>query len=185
MQYISGNASVLPKETYSALFNYRYQVFVEKLGWELDTRANWEEDEFDRPETVYVIAQSDEEKIIGCARLLPTSSEYLLEKVFPELLNGLAAPKDSSIWELSRFTSIDPSARCSDQKPQQFSAEGTVALLKASIKSAKQRGAKRLISVSPIGVERLLRRSGFVANRIGPPKIVNGYGLVCLSIAIA
>ena len=184
MQYITGNASVLPKETYSALFSYRYQVFVEKLGWELDTQYDWEEDEFDRPETVYVIAKSDEEKIIGCARLLPTSSEYLLEKVFPELLNGLEAPKDSSIWELSRFTSIDPTAQNSSLQPQQFSAESTVSLLKASIDSARQRGAKRLISVSPIGIERLLRRSGFSANRLGPPKVLNGYGLVCLSIEI-
>jgi N-acyl-L-homoserine lactone synthetase len=49
-----------------------------------------------------------------------------------------------------------------------------VALLRATLHAAAQRGARWLITVSPLGVERLLRRAGFQAHRAGPPLIVDG-----------
>jgi N-acyl-L-homoserine lactone synthetase len=50
-----------------------------------------------------------------------------------------------------------------------------VELLRESIACAVAHGAKRLISVSPIGVERLLRRTGIRSHRAGPPMIVDGH----------
>jgi N-acyl-L-homoserine lactone synthetase len=39
---------------------------------------------------------------------------------------------------------------------------------------AAKQGAARLITVSPLGVERLLHRMGVHAHRAGPPVFVNG-----------
>ncbi len=47
-------------------------------------------------------------------------------------------------------------------------------ILKKAAECAASKGAKRLITVSPIGVERLIRRAGFHAHRAGPPMIVDG-----------
>ena len=48
-------------------------------------------------------------------------------------------------------------------------------LLQETIAVAATQGAKRLITVSPVGVERLLAKAGFHAHRAGPPMIVDGH----------
>ena len=176
MEYISGASQGLTEHLKDQFYEYRYEVFVERLGWDLDTVYGRETDQFDHDDTVYVIARDQDSKITGCARLLPTTSSYLLEEVFPELLNGLKPPKSPDIWELSRFTSLDLKGSPSEQSSQ-FSSAATVELLVKTIECAKELGAKRIISVSPIGIERLLRKAGFRAHRAGPPKIIDGYPL--------
>lgn len=149
MQFVSGAAEAFPDSLYSQVARYRHRIFVERLGWQLRTENGLELDEFDRPDTVYVVARGEDGGIHGCARLLPTTSPYLLGDVFPQLLNGLPLPSSPEIWELSRFAAV--------------------------------RGAKQLITVSPIGVERLVRRAGFEAHRMGPPMIVDGHPIfACL-----
>ncbi|MHB1579667.1 MAG: acyl-homoserine-lactone synthase, partial [Acidithiobacillus ferrooxidans] len=72
MQVITGPAEVLPNNLYAKVVGYRHQVFVEQLGWALHTENGMESDQFDRADTVYVVAQDDNGHISGCARLLPT-----------------------------------------------------------------------------------------------------------------
>jgi len=183
MEFIIGSSESISDNVKAEVFSYRYKVFVEQLGWELDTPFDREVDQFDHENTIYVIAKNQQREIIGCARLLPTTMPYLLEEVFPELLNGLAPPKSSDIWELSRFTSLDLKEKGIPENTQ-FSLDSTVDLLKQTIQCAKRQGAKKIISVSPIGVERLLRKAGFKAHRAGPPKIIDGYPLVACWIEV-
>lgn len=183
MHVVSSSLTGLPDDLYSKVAHYRYKVFVEQLGWQLRTHNNEEIDQFDRPDTVYVVAMDDDENIVGCARLLPTTRPYLLGEVFPQLLNGLPPYNSPNIWELSRFAAID----LNQSKPSasmQFSSPIAVKLLKESIQYAASRGAKRLVTVSPIGVERLLQRAGFDAHRAGPPMIVDGHPLFACMIEV-
>lgn len=92
MHVVSSVPEGLPNGLYSKIAHYRHKVFVKRLGWPLQTQNGIELDQFDRPDTVYVVAQDDEGCIVGCARLLPTTRPYLLGEVFPQLLNGLAPP---------------------------------------------------------------------------------------------
>jgi len=57
----------------------------------------------------------------------------------------------------------------------QFSSSVAIELLQESITCATELGAKRIITVSPIGIERLLRRAGFHAHRAGPPMVIDGH----------
>ena len=175
MQVMSGASEGLPQGLYSKLSRYRHTVFVEQLGWELQTQDGAELDQFDRPDTVYVVAQDNEDQVFGCARLLPTTRPYLLGEVFPQLLNGLPPPCSPDVWELSRFAAVDLNNQTSTLG--QFSSPVAIKLLQESIVCAAAHGAKRLIAVSVIGVERLLRRAGFHVHRAGPPMIVDGYPL--------
>lgn len=177
MDIISGSTCELSTPIAHQLSEYRYRVFIEALGWELKTESGIECDQFDRADTQYVVARDDEEKIIGCARLLPTTRPYLLEEVFPQLLNGLAPPKSTDVWELSRFATMDLNSN-GRSGTSQFSSETTLALLDEAVRCARQQGAKRLISVSPIGVERLLRNTQYKAHRAGPPMVIDGYPLL-------
>ena len=173
MQVITGPVEVLPNNLYAKVAGYRHQVFVEQLGWALHTENRMESDQFDRPDTVYVVAQDDNGHVSGCARLLPTTRPYLLGEVFPQLLNGLAPPCSPDVWELSRFAAVDLNDR--SRTAGQFSSSVARKLLEESIACAVSHGAKRLITVSPIGVERLLSRSEFHAHRAGPPTIIDGH----------
>ncbi|MBL8509853.1 MAG: GNAT family N-acetyltransferase, partial [Chitinimonas sp.] len=89
------------------LARYRHRVFVEKLGWQLKCQDGLEFDQFDRPDTLYVVAQDQDDQVVGGARLLPTTRPYLLGEIFPQLLNGQPVPNSSDIWELSRFAAVD------------------------------------------------------------------------------
>ncbi|MDE2077541.1 MAG: N-acylhomoserine lactone synthase [Burkholderiales bacterium] len=156
---------------------YRHKVFIEKLDWQLAVEHDIELDQFDGPDTLYVIALNDRGQVTGVARLLPTTGAYLLKEVFPQLLDGVQVPCSETIWELSRFAAVDfDAARTSPMS--QFSSPVAVELLQACIDVAHSKGADALITVSPIGVERLLRRAGFKAHRAAAPKTINGDDLV-------
>jgi acyl homoserine lactone synthase len=174
MNVTAGKTEALTPSLFSQVGHYRHKVFVETLGWDLKTRNGEELDQFDRPDTVYVVGQDDAGNVNGCARLLPTDRPYLLGEVFPELLKGQNIPCTPDVWELSRFAAVDFNNRSSSALSQ-FSSEVAIALLQASIECAIEQGAKRLITVSPIGIERLLRRAGFHCHRAGPPMIIGGH----------
>ncbi|MDU6100815.1 MAG: acyl-homoserine-lactone synthase AbaI, partial [Acinetobacter sp.] len=99
MNVIAGFQNNFSEGLYTKFKNYRYRVFVEYLGWELNCPNNEELDQFDKIDTAYVVAQDRESNIIGCARLLPTTQPYLLGEIFPQLLNGMPIPCSPEIWE--------------------------------------------------------------------------------------
>ena len=183
MNVITGRTETLSRELLSNVASYRHKVFVETLGWDLKTRNGEELDQFDRPDTLYVVSQNDAGQVNGCARLLPTSGPYLLGEVFPELMNGLPVPCSADVWELSRFATVDFNNPMTSPLSQ-FSSSIAAQLLHESIACAAAHGAKRLITVSPIGIERLLRRTGVHAHRAGPPMIINGHPIFACWIEI-
>ena len=168
MNFRTGTIHNFSNEYIRNLGHYRYRVFVEMLGWELQCDPGFEADQFDRDDTVYVVAHDAAAEIIGLGRLLPTTMPYLLGEVFPELLNQQTPPCSPEVWELSRFAAVDFNATETSASGQ-FSSEIAVELLRQSIATARNHGAKELITVSPLGIERLLRRAGFKAHRAGPP----------------
>lgn len=167
---------LLPENQRQELFEYRHKVFIEQLGWELKTNGSIETDEFDNEHTCYVIAKNNEGNITGCSRLLPTTQPYLLECIFPMLLEGVFPPKSKDIWELSRFTSMNVNGLKSNNNGQ-MTGELTQRLLWESFDIAKKNGARGIVSVSPLGIERLLKSMGIEGQRLGKPMKVNGYKL--------
>ncbi len=180
MQMVSGSQKGLPEPLLRAIGQYRRQIFVEQLGWPLTCHDGMEADQFDRPDTLYIAAHNEQGAVQGCARLLPTTGPYLLADVFPELLDGATPPCSPAIWELSRFAASGPSAQGA---LRQFSASFTVQLLRTAITCAREQGAEWLISVSPAGIERLLRHGGVPAMRAGPVRQINGHQLFACWIA--
>lgn len=183
MNVIAGKTDALSEELLSSVAHYRYKVFVDMLGWDLKTRNGEELDQFDRPDTLYVVSKDAAGHVNGCARLLPTNQPYLLGEVFPELMQGNPVPCSADVWELSRFASVDFNGGKTSALAQ-FSSGVAAQLLRESIAVAKAHGAKRLITVSPIGIERLLRHTGVHAHRAGPPMIINGHPIFACWIEV-
>lgn len=173
LQILRGTAKSLPLDLFEGIARYRHKVFIETLGWDLPTRENLELDQFDRPDTIYLAAREEDGRLVGTARLLPTDKPYLLGEVFPQLMGDSLPPSSSDVWELSRFAAMDFD-QASTHPMSQFSSPVATSLLREVLRVAASHGASRLITVSPLGVERLLRRLGIAAHRAAPPVVVDG-----------
>ncbi|MEM5370912.1 acyl-homoserine-lactone synthase [Paraburkholderia azotifigens] len=167
--FVQGEGN-LPNDLATALARYRYQVFVERLGWALPVdEPNMEWDKYDREDTIYVIAREDcgSGSICGCARLLPTTRPYLLKDLFPELLaNDLPPPESHDVWELSRFAA---SVDVPSWMPEGHCTWRVRPLLASVVQCAARLGARQLIGVTYLSMERLFRRIGVHVHRAGPP----------------
>ncbi|MXN79344.1 N-acylhomoserine lactone synthase [Burkholderia sp. 4701] len=166
-----GNASQLSVSSLAALASYRHAIFIEKLGWQLPVVDNQEFDQFDRPDTVYLFGRDEDDTICSCARLLPTTQPYLLSEVFPSLMGAAPIPNAPDIWELSRFSSYILGA---DSAALERAHGNTRMLLAEIVRFALANGVRRLITVSPLGVERLLKRLKVHAHRAAPPQFIDG-----------
>lgn len=173
---ISGTRCSLTDELMDSLTRFRYRVFVKMLGWNLPCSDEQELDQFDRPDTIYLVARQDAE-VVGTARLLPTHRPYLLGEIFPQLMHDQPIPNDPAVWELSRFTAVNLGKRSVGQASRQFSSRLAVQLLHSVLELAAEHRIQRLITVSPLGVERLLQRARFSAYRAGPTLIIGGHPL--------
>lgn len=139
-------------------------------------------DEFDGPNAVYVCSHDDDGQVSGVARLLPTTAPYLMEKVFPQLWGGKRLPRDPEIWELSRFAAV--SFTPNGSITHQASAVHASALLHKVMRAGSMLGARVLVTVSPVGMERLLRKNGFQAVRAGQPLLQKSGYLVALEVQV-
>lgn len=107
----------LPKWHLVASFlRLRKDVFIEKLDWQLYHADAMEFEQYDRLDTVYIIAHEGD-RVLGGARLLRTDRtmgiySYMLRDAFHELLPAIPPevcesepPQSESVWELTRFFS--------------------------------------------------------------------------------
>ena len=169
-----GVERLLGWEVMDRLYAYRYAVFVERLKWKLpDARPGREMDQFDRSDTIHVVGQDAAGVICGCARLLPTTRPYLLGSIFPELMAGQDVPYARDIWEISRFSSIDLSGGAREQAD----FWGCREVMAATVSCAMELGARRLIGVSVLSIERILCRLGVNAYRAGPAMRLHGHNV--------
>ncbi len=183
LKFIGGTSESLSPDVFEGIARYRHKVFVETLGWELPVRAGLELDQFDRADTIYVAARQEDGRLVGAGRLLRTDRPYLLGEVFPQLMGDAEPPRRADIWELSRFAAVDFDD-ASVHPLRQFSSPIAVGLLREVLRLAAAHGVVRLITVSPLAVERLLRRAGFAAHRAGPPVMVGGQPLFACWIEV-
>ncbi|MDR3443924.1 MULTISPECIES: acyl-homoserine-lactone synthase [unclassified Dyella] len=178
-----GMDSLSETETDAALAAYRYEIFVKGLGWKLpDAKNGIERDQFDRPDTLYVVASDENGAICGCARLLPTTKPYLLADVFPELLCGALAPRSSDVWELSRFAT--KSIKSDEQVTRGEARRRFHGLLARVARVAIENGAQRLITFTALGIERILRGMGLHVHRAGPPSMIDDEPILAMWIEL-
>lgn len=67
MRVISGVGAALPEGYYGRMAQYRYRVFVEHLGWSLNSVDGIETDQFDCESTRYIVIENEEGEIAGCS----------------------------------------------------------------------------------------------------------------------
>ncbi len=91
----------------------RYRMFVERQKWDVPSYNHIEYDEFDTPAATYILAVDDHNRALGTTRLIATTRPYMVEKLWPDLVE-IELPHSDSIWEASRFgcdPNLDGAAR--------------------------------------------------------------------------
>jgi acyl homoserine lactone synthase len=181
IEFVVGRRADLCDALYDQLLQYRHEIFVRRLGWDLPGRAPKrarEEDEFDTSHTVYLAATRGGH-VVGCARLLPTTQPYLLEHVFPDLLGGEPVPRARGVWELSRFAA--GSTRAAGR-----SDEGSLAraVFQLALFTGHVLGAHRLIGVASARVERFCARNGFGTLPLGARRPCDGVEVGAFAIRV-
>lgn len=159
----------------------RYRVFHERLGWEVTAVGDGEYDAFDARKPIYLLHLSDEGRVDGCARLLPTTGPTMLRDVFPILLGGCPMPDDPLIWESSRFAAEAPG----DAREQmRMVGRITVELFAGLVELGLAMGWRQIVTVTDLRLEKIGARAGLVFERfaaprqIGKTQAVAGFGRV-------
>lgn len=164
-------SDALRPELVEGMFRLRYEVFHERLNWEVRTQNGIEVDEYDDRDAVYVVGFDQESKRVKASwRLRSTTRPYMLRDTFPQLLEDREAPATPSCWEVSRFA-VDHRATGGEAGMMRFKSL-TQTLFARSIQFGVERGIRQGIWVTTLGVERMARRLGYSLARRGTPQIV-------------
>lgn len=81
----------------------RHRVFKLRMAWDVQTSGDMEIDDFDALQPAYLTQLSDNGRVQGSVRLLPTLGPTMLRDTFPALLDGQPAPSTPLVWKV-----VDP-----------------------------------------------------------------------------
>lgn len=85
------------------MYQERKRVFIDLLRWDLPALdGRYEIDQFDTPDTIYLIIAGTDGTHLGSLRLLPTTRPHVLGSMFPFLCEE-GPPESADIWEISRL----------------------------------------------------------------------------------
>jgi len=85
------------------IFRLRYQLFVEREGYNVPNHAGMEWDQFDTPVAVYLVWRDATAQPRAVARLIPTTFPYMLRELWPDLVTKQELSSRPDCWELTRF----------------------------------------------------------------------------------
>lgn len=159
----------------------RYEVFVRRLGWQLPrTTEGRENDEYDAADAIYLTIGNKSGNVIAGARLLNTAKASILTDRFPHLVNkGHRLPRSEKIFEVTRFA-IDNRRDRLDRRID----------LRAELLWGMQAVAlglelQKLVSISYLHLEPMLRKCGYRFRRLGDVVMIDGIPTAALEHEVA
>ena len=82
----------------------RYQSCIKRQNWEVPTINEMEYDNFDSKATTYLIwIDPKDGEAKGCSRLIRTDRPYMIQTIWPDLVQTISLPSSPKILEGSRF----------------------------------------------------------------------------------
>ncbi|RXZ38034.1 N-acylhomoserine lactone synthase [Oxalobacteraceae bacterium CAVE-383] len=180
--FSAGTVKEWSPHIYPELLRYRHRIFVDELGWDIPSGEGMESDQFDRDDTVHVVARDSAGEVSAYSRLLPTVKPYLLAEIFPQLMDGQSLPCAEDTWELSRFTARNSEGT---QASRNFVfSPVAIELLHFSVSAAAGRGARNLIFAASPGMVKLGLRADLDIRRLGRSRMIGGHRLMAGMIRI-
>jgi acyl homoserine lactone synthase len=149
------------------MFRLRKRVFHDFLKWDVQTEGDWEIDNYDQANPLYVLSYApDTGRLRGALRLLPTLGPNMLDDTFPILLGDNPEIRSASVWESSRF--------CIEPEISQDRASNQVTVAAAELmcgvgELGLASGISHIVTVTDVFLERMFRRMGCPGERIAEP----------------
>lgn len=147
----------------------RYRVFKERLGWDVETTGDMEVDEFDALMPAYLLLRGRDGGLLGCVRFLPSEGPTMLRDAFPALLPDGTIAGSAQVWESSRFA-LDLHADA--PKAASGLAAPTYELFAGMVEFGLAHELTKILTVTDVRMERILRRAQWPLDRIGKPRAI-------------
>lgn len=163
----------LHANTIESMFQLRHDVFIDRLGWDLNGHEGQERDQFDNTDAVYLVLENDRRQVVASARMLPTTSPNLLGEVFPQLTHPLKPPSSEFIWEVTRVAVDHRKERLSCSNIKNVSGALWCSLAEFGLAM----NLSHFVSVSDLRLERILHRVGWTMRRLGDTIEIDGIGV--------
>jgi acyl homoserine lactone synthase len=153
----------------AAMHQLRHRVFKARLRWEVETAGSMEVDKYDALRPHYLLLWGTRDRLLGCVRFLPGNGPTMLRDTFPALLPQGGLSLDDNVWESSRFA-LDfhgdlPKAAAGLAAP-------TYELLAGMVEFGLARGLSKILTVTDVRMERILRRATWPLERVAPPQAI-------------
>ncbi|MEG0635250.1 Acyl-homoserine-lactone synthase [compost metagenome] len=163
-----------------AMHALRARVFKGRKQWDVSIIDDMEIDGYDALNPYYMTLNDRRrpDVPIGCWRLMPTTGPNMLAHSFAQLLDGVPAPCAESVWELSRFA-----IECPERSTFSFS-QGTALAIREVVAFGLARNVSHYVTVTTMGIERMLRRLGVDLSRLGGAQQIGVERAVALRIEL-
>lgn len=145
----------------------RHRIFVERQGYQVPTYNGLEYDSFDTPAAYYAVRRDDQGVVRAVNRLISCDQPYMLQHLWPGLVEACDLPTTGNIWEGSRIGVDD---RLDARTRDRYFAE----LLCGVLEFGLSRGIDWYIGVMPAAiVQRSMIGAGLDVDLLGTPRIVD------------
>ncbi len=150
-------------ESLIEMHRVRKFIFKDRMKWDVDISGEGLEiDDYDLPETVYILARDEKKRVSGVWRMLPSTSPSMIRDIWPEFLEGFDMPRKPCVWEVSRFGVYSYS---NDTRSTVKSNRNITALLiNGLVTVCNMVGIQDIFTMYEPKVGRAVSRTGFVAS---------------------
>lgn len=164
--FIPGKEEKKSVQTVNDVYRLRHDAFIDRLGWDICSDNGMERDHFDDLDPYHIVVKNASGEMGGCWRALPTTGDYMLRSIFPELLQGEVLPECQNIWEISRFAV----KKTHNKAIKGYSSQVTVRMLQSLYEFAQYQNVQQYVAVTTVGFERILQKLGITMRRLGEGK---------------
>jgi acyl homoserine lactone synthase len=167
IEVVTPDIAFLYRDKLDAMYRLRHRVFKERMDWDVNSRDGKERDVYDLLRPIYLLSTDEAGQVNGSLRVLPTTGPYMLRDVFPELMEGQAAPTHPQIWEISRLA-VEGSGEGAEQRKSINRITGEV--FAGLVEWALMFGIKEICCVYDVRIGRLVNLLGLYPKWVSEPR---------------
>lgn len=159
--------SKIPLKILEQILSIRKLAFIDRKKWDIESYqgSDYEWDEYDDPDATYIYAHQND-RVTGCVRLRPSSKPTLMSGPLSFILpTEESRPRLDKCWEATRFA-LSADNFAAGKLTQANVDIRTAALFLSMIKFAQQQKIHTYEIVVDTLMEKILKRSGWVVERL-------------------
>lgn len=152
----------------------RTRIFRDRMGWDVHVNdMQMEVDEYDLPETIYILSIDEQGQVVGTWRFLMNTEPSMICNIWPQYLKTLPIPASHHMCETSRFGVVSRAGRFGAQKDEGSPGKkralfniATAEMIVALIEVCIMCGITDMFTLYDVKIKNLLDKIGFSPEQI-------------------